>query len=186
LQAQGFQRLFDWTSAYFYGWYLVTPRQQTSVQSPLAGVPLSVPDVYSIRPGVAYALQPRRGLSVSLGTRLDGIPKRDVVGGSDGFRRPGYSFYVDPGLAIARRHGIFTVNVPLRVHQNFERSLVDIEKGSPGGGDLARYLVLLGYGPAVLKVKSLKGHSAGRGKASCLVTLPLSATPPHWALRCTR
>ena len=108
-------------------------------------MPLSVPDVYSFRPGVTYALQPKRGLTASLGTRIDGIPVRDIVGGNGGFRRPGYSFYLDPGLAVARGRGTFTFNVPLRLHQNFERSLVDVQNGATGGGDLARYLVLIGY-----------------------------------------
>jgi len=145
LQAQGFHKVFERASAYFYGWYLLTPRDRTGVPSPLAGVPLSVPDVYSIRPGFAYAVAPKRGLSASLGTRLDGIPVRDIVGGSDGFRRPGYSLYLDPGIAVARRRGVLTVNIPLRIHQNFKRSLVDIQEGTPGGGDLARYLIIVGY-----------------------------------------
>lgn len=145
LQAQGFHKVFDRASAYFYGWYLLTPREQTGVPSPLAGVPLSVPDVYSIRPGFAYAVAPRRGLSASLGTRMDGIPIHDIVGGSNGFRRPGYSLYLDPGVAIAWRRGVLTVNLPLRIHQNFKRSLTDIQEGTPGGGDLARYLIVVGY-----------------------------------------
>ena len=145
LQAQGFQRLFNRVSGYLYGWYLLTPREHTDVSSPLAGVPLSVPDVYSIRPGLTYAIQPKRGLSVSLGARLDGIPLRDIVGGSNGFRRPGYSLYLDPGIALARRRGTLTLNVPLRLHQNFKRSLTDVQRGTSGGGDLARYLILVGY-----------------------------------------
>lgn len=145
LQAQGFQRLFHRTSGYFYGWYLVTPREKTSVLSPLPGAVLSVPDVYSVRPGVSYALRPERGLSVSLGTRIDGIPVHDIVGGNSGFRRPGYSLYLDPGVAMARGHGVFTLSVPVRLHQNFKRSLADIQAGSTGGGDLARYLILAGY-----------------------------------------
>ncbi|SPF56092.1 conserved exported hypothetical protein [Candidatus Sulfopaludibacter sp. SbA4] len=145
LQAQAFQKLFNRASAYFYGWYLMTPREQTAVPSPSAGVPLSVPDVYSLRSGVTYALRPKQGISASLGTRIDGIPVRDIVGGSNGFRRPGYSLYLDPGLGIVRGRGTWTVNVPLRVHQNFKRSLVDVEMGASGGGDLANYLIIVGY-----------------------------------------
>ena len=84
-------------------------------------------------------------LSVSLGLRVDGIKVRDIVGGSSGFRRPGYSLYLDPGVAIAHRRGTLTLNVPLRLHENFERSLADIQKGATGGGDLKRYLTLVGY-----------------------------------------
>jgi hypothetical protein len=145
LQAQAFQKLFNRTSGYLYGWYLLTPREQTAVPSPLAGVPLSVPDVYSVRSGLAHALLPKRSLSVSLGTRIDGIPIRDIVGGSNGFRRPGYSLYLDAGLALAHRRGTLTLNVPLRLHQNFERSLADVQNGASGGGDLAKCLILAGY-----------------------------------------
>ena len=53
--------------------------------------------------------------------------------------------YLDPGLAFARGGGIWTVNVPLRLHQNFKRSMVDLQKGTSGGGDLAKYLILVGY-----------------------------------------
>lgn len=145
LQAQGFHKVFNRASAYFYGWYLVTPRQQTGVPSPLAGVPLSVPDVYSIRPGFTYAVAPKRGLSVNFGTRMDGIPVHDLVGGNNGFRRPGYSLYLDPGIAMAWRRGVLTANLPLRFHQNFKRSLADVQEGTAGGGDLARYLIVVGY-----------------------------------------
>lgn len=145
IQAQGFQRLFRGVSGYFYGWYLLTPRDQTAVASPLAGVPLSVPDVYSVRPGLSYAVLPKRGLTATLGMRIDGIPIRDIVGGSNGFRRPGYSLFLDPGIAVGGRRSTWTLNVPLRLHQDFKRSLVDVQKGVAGGGDLARYLVLVSY-----------------------------------------
>lgn len=144
-QVQGFRKLSAGTSGYFYGWYLLTPREKTSVASPLAGVPLSVPDVYSFRTGISSALSRRHNISASLGPRLDGIPLRDLVGGSSGFRRPGYSLYVDPGVVITTGRSTWSVNLPLRVHQDFQRSLADIERDSVGGGDLARYLVLIGY-----------------------------------------
>lgn len=104
-----------------------------------------MPDVYSARPGVVYALQPRSGLSASLGSRIDGIPTRDIVGGSSGFRRPGSSLYFDPGVLVTRGRGTWTLNVPVRLHQNFKRSVADTQLGTLGGGDLAKYLVLIDY-----------------------------------------
>ena len=144
-QLQAYRKLTASTFAYAYGWYLLTPREKTAVASPLAGVPLSVPDVYSLRSGVSTAIWPRRGISASLGPRIDGIPLRDLVGGSSGFRRPGYSLYVDPGVVWTTGRSTWSVNVPVRVHQDFQRSLADIDRSSVGGGDLARYLVLIGY-----------------------------------------
>jgi hypothetical protein len=144
-QVQAYRRIAGTASGYFYGWYLLTPREKTGVASPLAGVSLSVPDVYSFRSGVSTALWRRHGISASLGPRIDGIPLRDFVGGSSGFRRPGYSLYLDPGIVVTRKRSTWSVNVPVRVYQDFQRSLADLERGSAGGGDLAKYLLLVGY-----------------------------------------
>jgi hypothetical protein len=128
-QLQGYRKLAGRASGYVYGWYLLTPREKTTVASPLAGVPLSVPDVYSVRSGVSAPLWRKRGISASLGPRLDGIPLRDFIGGSAGFRRPGYSLYLDPGLVVTARRSTWSINVPVRVHQDFQRSLADIDRG---------------------------------------------------------
>ena len=144
-QLQAYRNLFGEISGYVYGWYLLTPREQTAVASPLTGVPLSVPDVYSFRSGISTVLWRRRGISATLGPRLDGIPLRDFVGGSSGFRRPGYSLYVDTGIVVSSGRNTWSINVPVRVHQDFQGSLADIERGSAGGGDLAKYLLLIGY-----------------------------------------
>jgi hypothetical protein len=145
LQLQAYRWVSKRFSGYVQGWYLAAPREKTSVLSPLTGIPLSVPDVYALRLGSSYALSPKHGISISLGPRIDGIPRRDLIGGDAGFRRPGYSLYIEPGLTLVRDSGTATFTVPLRVHQNFERSLADIQLNAPGGGDLAPYLVLAGY-----------------------------------------
>ena len=144
-QVQGYRRLAGDAYGYVYGWYLLTPREQTGVASPLAGVPLSVPDVYSVRTGISAPVSRKHRISASLGPRIDGIPLRDLAGGSNGFRRPGYSLYLEPGVVIATGRSNWSVNVPVRIHQDFQRSLADIDRGATGGGDLARYLLLVGY-----------------------------------------
>ena len=144
-QAQGYHTLFRRSSGYFNTWYLMSPRDSTGIKSPYPGVFLSVPDVYSTRIGVAYGVSTKRGISVSFGARIDGIPRRDLIGGSDGFRRPGYSLYLEPGIIMTHGHGSYTLSVPLRVHQDFKRSLVDMQLGKAGGGDLADSLILAQY-----------------------------------------
>jgi hypothetical protein len=144
-QLQAYRKLVGSASGYVYGWYLLTPREKTGVASPLAGAPLSVPDVYSFRSGISTALWREHRISASLGPRIDGIPLRDFVGGSSGFRRPGYSLYLDPGIVVTAKRSTWSINVPLRVHQDFRRSLADFERGAAGGGDLAKYLLLIGY-----------------------------------------
>lgn len=146
VQAQGYRRLRERLTGYAFGSYLVAPKKKSTVASPLAGVTLSVPDVYSTKAGVAFALAPAHGLSTSLGVRMDGLPLRDVVGGGDdGFRRPGYTLYLDPGAAMTMGRHEVTLSMPIRLRQDFSRSLIDRERNLPGGGDLARYLLFAGY-----------------------------------------
>jgi hypothetical protein len=148
LQTQAFSHLSGNLFGYASGSYLVSPRAKTQVQFPTpvgvgSGIFLSVPDVYSARLGTAYTLSPDRGLSVSLGGRIDGIPLRDVIGGGDdGFRRPGYSLYADPGLSLSIGRGMVALSIPVRFEQNFR---ADLTPGHPVGGDFARYLVFASY-----------------------------------------
>lgn len=145
-QLQAYQLLVPRLSGYVFGSYLLSPRKTTDVPSPLPNVVLSVPDVYTARAGFAYAASKAGGVSLSLGARMDGIPLRDIIGGGDdGFRRPGYTLFLDPGLTVGRGASELTFSLPIRLHQNFKRSLVDMERNFAGGGDLANYLVFAGF-----------------------------------------
>src|SRR5207244_9017864 len=95
-----FRRAF----AYVSGSYLISPRGVSGVSARSPGdSSWSVPDVYSGRLGLAYALWPDEGISVSLGGRIDGLPVHDVVGGGgDGFRQAGYGIVAAPGVAVRR------------------------------------------------------------------------------------
>ncbi len=146
LQMQAYHQLVPRLSGYLFGSYLLSPRERTSVPSPLQGVTLAVPDVYTARAGVALAAAPSWGLSVNFGARIDGIPMQDVIGGGDNFfRRPGYTLFLDPGFAIRRGPSELSFSFPLRLHQNFQRSLIDRQRDFLGGGDLADYLIFAGY-----------------------------------------
>src|ERR1700676_4867367 len=87
----------------------------------------------------------RLRFSLSFGTRVGGIQVKDLVGGNEGFRRPGYTLYLESGLAMGRGLSTLTLSVPFRVHQDFKRAPVDVEHNFPGGGDLANTLVLAGH-----------------------------------------
>ncbi len=146
VQLQAYHRLLPRLNGYVFGSYLLSPREKTDVPAPLSGATLSVPDVYTARAGVAYAGWPLQDLSLNLGGRIDGIPLRDVIGGGDdGFRRPGYTLFLDPGLALRRGRSEFTFSLPIRLHQDFRQSLIDRERNFRGGGDLADYLLFAGY-----------------------------------------
>jgi len=145
LQVQAYRQLYRKLSAYSYGWYLISPEDKTGVPSPIKGVTLSIPDVYSFRAGTSYAISLKHGFSGTFGARIDGIPTYDLIGSSNGFRRPGYTLYLEPGVTFGRGSSTFTLTVPFRVHQNFKRGPVDVQNDFAGGGDLANSLVLMGY-----------------------------------------
>jgi len=135
LQMQAFQELFSNAYGYAYGSYLASPRNQSDVvRSPGSSVRISVPDVYSGRLGLSYAVLPKWGVSASFGGRVDGLPSRDLIGGSDGFRRPIVVAYVDPGVSLRLGGNTLFVNVPIRVYADF----------IAGAGDLAKYLIYAG------------------------------------------
>jgi len=148
LQAQGFREIGAHWSGYGSAWYLVSPRRTTDVRMPNgdgtpSSVSISVPDVYSGRGGIVYAVWPSKGVSVNAGVRVDGIPLRDLIGGGDnGFRRPGFTTFVDLGVAVTGAKNAVTFSVPVRVYQNFKP---DLTPGHPVGGDLAKYLLYMNY-----------------------------------------
>lgn len=149
LQGQAFKRVFRKASGYASGSYLVSPRNQSSVLQSPAGtfstVHVSVPDVFNARAGLTFDVSPGHGVGASVGARVDGIPLRDLLGRSDGFRRPVLLGYLEPSIMLTRGRSTVTVNAPFLIYADFRRSLIDRQLGSAGGGDLARYLIFAGY-----------------------------------------
>jgi len=149
LQGLAFARVVERVSGYASGSYLVTPQNQSSVFQSLTGsfasVHVSIPDVFNASAGLSFDLSRRLGLAASLGGRIDGIPTRDLVGRSEGFRRPVVLGYLEPSLTLTRGRSTVTLNAPARIYEDFRPSLIDRQLGSAGGGDLARYLLFAGY-----------------------------------------
>ncbi len=149
LQAQAFRRVAEGLFAYAFGSYMANPKDQTDITfNPSSSVHWSVPDVYSTRVGAAYALLPDQGLTVSLGARMDGIPKNDLFGGGDTttIKRTSNIIYMDPGLSLNRGKSTFTLSVPIRMHVNRIKSGLEERATGPGsvnGGGFAKYLVFL-------------------------------------------
>jgi thiol-disulfide isomerase/thioredoxin len=85
-----------------------------------SGVPgeaavLSVPDQYVARAGAFIGVPPVPGLAVGLGARLEGVRHIDLIGDSDGFRRAGYTFGVEPAAQLAVGDWAFSAGVPIAV-----------------------------------------------------------------------
>jgi hypothetical protein len=62
---------------------------------------------------------------LSLGGPIEGVPVHDRVGGSDGFRRPGYAVSVKPGVTAVFGATSASLYAPAAVYRNRERSVAD-------------------------------------------------------------
>lgn len=146
-EAQGFRQLFPRGSAYFTGFYSISLRQHTDVIWPPANTFWAVPDVYTARLGLSYALKAEPSLSASLGGRIDGTPVRDLIGGrTDYFRHAGFTAYVDPGLSLQKGPNQFTLNVPIRVRHSYLSMLINNGQAVRiGTGGVADFVIYLGY-----------------------------------------
>jgi hypothetical protein len=157
VQIEGFQAIRPRLSAYAAGSYLTNPglHSDALVYQPVTAAThlVSMADEYSAHAGLSYYAWKGGGLSFSLGGRIDGVPVRDFLGGSDtSFRRPGYVIYAEPTLSLTMTRGpfalrghTFSLGVPFAVDQNRKASTLDVTNGRHGGGDFARFLIFLGY-----------------------------------------
>lgn len=136
LETQGYLQILDRGSLYASAFYLFSPKGETD-----AG--FSASDQYSFRAGLDYNLLPREGLSVGLGTRWEGIPSEDLIGSSDGGRRPGYAISVEPSVTWRTQEANVTFNLPWALYRNRTKSLSDKERGRHGDAAFADYLVNL-------------------------------------------
>lgn len=156
LDFQFYQKVAEKIYAYGGGFYLINPRETNGIRtfretlSPILENEsiMSVPDQYSIRTGLSYTIS--NSFSTSLGATYEGVPVEDIIGGSEGFRRPGNVLAVDPGIAFVRNNFSLNLNVPVAVRRERPQSITDLETQELTGnfrqGDaaFADYLINVG------------------------------------------
>ncbi|WP_158615256.1 hypothetical protein [Acidipila sp. EB88] len=126
---QGYKRLWHTASAYGQGNYLFNPEDTNGVATfrtqPGQGV-MSVTDQYLYRAGISQAVPRVRGVALSLGIRGEGVPVRDLLGSSNGFRRPGSIISIDPGLMLNYKRDTLSVNGPWALYRDRPPSVPEI------------------------------------------------------------
>jgi hypothetical protein len=148
LDIQAYKR-FGKTTVYASGAYLLNPRDTNGVPTgrnrPSEAI-MSVADQYLARVGVARPIPKTRQWAYTIGWRIEGVPVRDLIGKSNGFRRPGYGMAIEPGVQYFRHRETWSVTVPIAAGRNRKRSVSDILVGSRGGdAAFADYMILVGY-----------------------------------------
>ena len=100
----------------------------------------SVPDQYVARLGVTVPVW--KGLAASVAWRVEGLPRYDLIGDSNGFRRPGKAMFVEPGISYSKRGQTFTVNVPLGYYYHRHP---DPNTSREGDATFPRHIFLTSY-----------------------------------------
>lgn len=157
-ELNGYYNFSHLISAYGTFFYLFNPRVENGVSTARGRTPnasaiaygtstMSVPDQYMARAGANFTLNK---FVVSAGMRLEGIPAYDLIGGSSGFRRPGYIISAEPVVAYNYKKVVFYAGVPYAIVRNRVQSRADILRTEATGvyaqGDaaFADYTINLG------------------------------------------
>lgn len=139
-------------------YYLANPQEQSGTLYTMGKVPspnllkadavnMSIPDVFSIRAGINANLGK---LSLSAGTRYEGTPVYDLIGGSNGARRAGYYLSVEPGVLYKMKKAALFAYVPVVVSRSIRQNVPDKKLTEitgtrvVGPGGSANYMVLAG------------------------------------------
>ncbi len=158
LELNGFYNFSHKFGVYGDGYYLSNPRDVNGTSTARGGVAsvtakkyntdvMSVPDLYMARGGAAYMVNE---FTFSGGLRIEGLPSSDLIGGSLGFRRPGYIISAEPGITWMTKKVSYNIFVPVALIRNRTQSNADKRQSADTGihvqGDaaFADYLVSVG------------------------------------------
>jgi hypothetical protein len=151
LAGQGFKSMGKNAVFYADGSYLVTPQDTNGTQTgqtTLHNAYVSISDEYLAEFGIARPIggwRRLRGLALTLGPRIEGVPAHDLIGSDDGFRRPGFAISVVPGFQYVRARSILTFQVGKAIYRDRVRSVPDIANNTHGDAAFADYLWLASY-----------------------------------------
>ncbi|HUQ64657.1 MAG TPA: hypothetical protein VM101_00780 [Flavitalea sp.] len=138
-----FYNLNNHVGVYGNFYYLANPRVENGVSTARGGTPsqtailyktttMSVPDQFMARAGFNFSFSK---FLFSAGARLEGIPSSDLIGGDEGFRRPGYVLSVEPGFSYQFKRFIAFATVPVAVERNRTKSNADKLRSAAEGID---------------------------------------------------
>lgn len=139
-------------NVFLNGAYTATPQEKNGVPTYRSNpyeAEMSISDNYMARTGIEWMVPSVHGLGFSLGGRIEGVAVRDLIGGSKGFRRPGFSIAVEPGVSYETARWGVRLYVPVAVARQRQRSVPDEQQTAATGryshGDaaFADYLIMV-------------------------------------------
>ena len=158
VELNGFYNFSHVVGVYGDGFYLINPREVNGTSTARGGTAsasakkyntdvMSVPDLFMARGGAAVMVDQ---FTFSGGIRIEGLPSKDLIGGSRGFRRPGYIISAEPSITWVTKKASFNLSVPWALVRNRTQSDADKRQTEDTGvhkqGDaaFADYLISAG------------------------------------------
>lgn len=141
LDGYAYREIVPRLNGFLNGTYTITPAEKyTPTASPFGDY--SIADSYLGRGGLEYLIWPKYSLSLSLAGRIEGVPVHDLVGGSDGFRRPGHVVSIEPGISLMVKSWSISLNTPVALYRNREQSVSEKAAGmAPIAAGFADFVV---------------------------------------------
>jgi hypothetical protein len=154
LETAGFRRIKR-VMAFGSGSYLLNPKNRSATPSlTVARLPSgttpnetqfdrlvnSVPDQYVARVGATVSVW--KGFAGSIAWRIEGLPRYDLVGGSNGFRRPGKAMFIEPGVSFSKNGQTLAFTVPLGYYYH---RYPDPNTDREGDATFPRHIFLTSY-----------------------------------------
>lgn len=148
-ELNGFVKLSSKLAIYGNSFYLINPREVNGTSTTRGSAAsatakkyntdvMSVPDLFMARGGASFSTNK---LTVSGGIRIEGLPSSDLIGGSRGFRRPGYIISAEPSFSYQAKKFNIDISAPIALVRNRTQSNSDkrrtIDTGTKQQGDAA-------------------------------------------------
>ena len=150
-QWQAFRDLGHNIIVYTTGNYVATQggtnnvlRSATAINQPLTAYN-AIQDQYLLQAGISHPIPAIKGLTLTFGPRMEGVPASNLIGNDLGFRRPGFAISAEPGIIYAHGGSMIQASIGKAVYRDRTRSVPDTILGTHGDAAFADYVWLLSY-----------------------------------------
>ncbi len=154
----GFYNFTHKVGVYGNFFYLINPREVNGTSTTRGSAAsatakkyntdvMSVPDIFMIRGGISLMV---KKFTFTGGIRAEGLPSKDLIGGSRGFRRPGYIISAEPTATYTMKKASLNLAFPIAIKRNRTQSDSDKRRSADtkthiqGDAAFADYLVSAG------------------------------------------
>jgi hypothetical protein len=113
----------------------------------------TVSDQFIFRAGTSLTVT--HLISASVAWRMEGVPRYDLIGVSEGFRRPGVTMYVEPGVTLTSGRHSVSFNIPIAYYRN---RFPNPYSNAAGDSTFPTTVAIATYSARLGKAAALKNH----------------------------